>query len=202
MNAETTTGATLFQAASDGDSELILKILSSGVDLDDPDPLGCTALLLAARHGHYNVMQLLISMGADIDKQDLTCINPFLLGCVTGNLKLVELMVDAGADFERLTRFGGNGITPASEKGFLEVVELLLARTDINVNHTNWVGWTPLIEAIILNDGGPRQQRIVQLLLEHGADPLMTDKYGATPRELALRKGYVDIANLLLAAGG
>lgn len=53
-------------------------------------------------------------------------------------------------------------------------------RTDINVNHTNFVGWTPLLEAIVLNDGGEKQQEIVKLLLEHGANPHMTDKYGKT----------------------
>lgn len=74
-------------------------------------------------------------------------------------------------------------------------------KTDINVNHTNFVGWTPLLEAIVLNDGGAKQQEIVKLLLDHGANPHMTDKYGKTPLELAREKGFSEIADLLLAAG-
>lgn len=59
----------------------------------------------------------------------------------------------------------------------------------------------PLLEAIVLNDGGSTQQAIVALLLEHGASPHMTDKYGRTPLELAQEKGFSEIARLLMAAG-
>jgi len=202
VTAETTSRPSLLDAAENGDLGAIRSLVATGADLDGPDRHGRTPILLAAMGRHYEIVRLLAEHGADIDRQDRICLNPFLLGCTTGDLALVRLMLDAGADLARVTRFGGNGITPASEKGFLEIVEELLARTDINVNHTNWVGWTPLIEAIILNDGGPRQQRIVALLLEHGADPLMTDKYGVTPRQLAERHGHAEIAAMLLAAGG
>ena len=53
----------------------------------------------------------------------------------------------------------------------------------------------------MLNDGGAKQQEIVKLLLDHGANPHMTDKYGKTPLELAREKGFDAIAELLLAAG-
>ncbi|WP_344783512.1 ankyrin repeat domain-containing protein [Microbacterium kribbense] len=195
-------GPSLFEAAIAGHTEAVEELVASGADLDAVDARGRTPILLAAIGRHYDVVKVLAAAGADIDKQDNTCINPFLLGCITNDLALVRIMIDAGTDLSRLTRFGGNGLTPACEKGFLEITEELLTHTDINVNHTNGVGWTALIEAIILNDGGPRQQRIVHLLLEHGADPGMTDKYGVTPRELALRHGHTAIAELIAAAEG
>ncbi len=40
----------------------------------------------------------------------------------------------------------------------------------------------------MLNDGGEKQQEIVKLLLEHGANPHMTDKYGKTPAGAGARK--------------
>ncbi|HAT3646816.1 TPA: hypothetical protein I8542_005142, partial [Raoultella ornithinolytica] len=49
--------------------------------------------------------------------------------------------------------------------------------------------------------GGATQQEIVKLLLDHGANPHMTDKYGKTPLELAWDKGFAEIAHLLVAAG-
>jgi hypothetical protein len=146
-------------------------------------------------------VEFLIAAGADIDKQDQTCFNPFLIGCLTNDLTLLRIVLPANPDLDRLTRFGGVGITPASEKGHVEIVRELLEKTDINVNHTNFVGWTPLLEAIVLNDGGAKQQEIVKLLLDHGANPHMTDKYGKTPLELAREKGFNAIADLLLAAG-
>ncbi len=102
----------------------------------------------------------------------------FLISCLTGDLTLLRIILPAKPDLNCVTRFGGVGLTPACEKGHLSIVKELLAHTEINVNQTNHVGWTPLLEAIVLNDGGIKQQAIVQLLLEHGASPHMTDKYG------------------------
>lgn len=124
-----------------------------------------------------------------------------MLSCLNNDLTLLRIVLPAKPNLDLLTRFGGVGITPASEKGHVEIVRELLEKTDINVNHTNFVGWTPLLEAIVLNDGGEKQQQIVKLLLDHGANPHMTDKYGKTPLELAREKGYHEIAELLIAAG-
>ncbi|KFK94057.1 MULTISPECIES: ankyrin repeat domain-containing protein [unclassified Serratia (in: enterobacteria)] len=188
-------------AAEQGNTDTLNKCLAAGVDINITNRQGRTAITLASLNKHYDCVALLISAGADIDKQDQTCFNPFLLSCLNNDLTLLRLILPAKPDLDRLTRFGGVGITPASEKGHVEIVRELLIHTDINVNHTNFVGWTPLLEAIVLNDGGAKQQEIVKLLLDHGANPHMTDKYGKTPLTLAREKGYHPIAELLVAAG-
>lgn len=161
-----------------------------------------TTLLIAAMHKYYDLVQYLIMIGVDINAQDNKCFNPFLWGCIHNDVKLVRMMVNAGANIEVLTRFGGNGLVPAAEKGNVEMVEYLLTKTDINPNHTNYLGWTALIEAIILNDGGERQQKVIELLLTHGSDPNMVDPYGKTPLTLAKEKGYVEIAEMIAKHGG
>lgn len=188
-------------AAEQGDGEALKSCLSNGVDINANNRQGRTAITLASLNKHYDCVELLIAADADIDKQDQTCFNPFLLSCLNNDLTLLRLVLPANPDLDRLTRFGGVGITPASEKGHVDIVRELLTRTEINVNHTNFVGWTPLLEAIVLNDGGAKQQEIVKLLLEHGADPHMTDKYGKSPLTLAREKDYREIAELLIAAG-
>lgn len=188
-------------AAEQGDIDALKSCLSKSVDINTTNRQGRTAITLASLNKHYDCVELLISAGADIDKQDQTCFNPFLLSCLNNDLTLLRLLLPAKPDLDRLTRFGGVGITPASEKGHVDIVRELLMHTDINVNHTNFVGWTPLLEAIVLNDGGEKQQEIVKLLLDHGANPHMTDKYGKTPLALAREKGYHAIAELLIAAG-
>ncbi|OOB89150.1 hypothetical protein BZY71_00255 [Leclercia adecarboxylata] len=188
-------------AAEQGNAEALKACLEKGVDINATNRQKRTGIIIASLNKHYPCVELLIAAGANIDQQDQTCFNPFLISCLTNDLTLLRLVLPANPDLDRLTRFGGVGITPASEKGHLEVVQELLAHTDINVNHTNFVGWTPLLEAIVLNDGGPRQQAIVKLLLDHGANPHMTDKYGKSPLELAREKGFSEIAELLIAAG-
>ena len=188
-------------AAQQGDLNALKACLENGVDINCTNRQGRTAITLASLNKHYEAVSFLISAGADIDKQDETCFNPFLLSCLNNDLTLLRIVLPAKPDLTRLTRFGGVGITPASEKGHVEIVRELLTKTEINFNHTNFVGWTPLLEAIVLNDGGEKQQEIVKLLLDHGANPHMTDKYGKTPLELAREKGYDAIAQLLVNAG-
>lgn len=188
-------------AAEQGQLEVLKNCLEKGVDINITNRQGRTAIVNASLNKHYDCVSFLINAGADINKQDQTCFNPFLLSCLNNDLTLLRLVLPANPNLDLLTRFGGVGITPASEKGHVEIVRELLEKTEINVNHTNFVGWTPLLEAIVLNDGGEKQQQIVKLLLEHGANPHMTDKYGKKPLELAKEKGYTEIANLLIAAG-
>ncbi|MCE9889932.1 ankyrin repeat domain-containing protein [Kluyvera intermedia] len=188
-------------AAQQGELAKLKSCLRQVVDINACNRQGQTAITLASLNKKYDCVAELIDAGVDINKQDQTCLNPFLISCLNNDLTLLRLILPARPDLNRLTRFGGVGLTPACEKGHLEIVKELLIRTHINVNHTNFVGWTPLLEAIVLNDGGETQQTIVALLLEHGASPYMTDKYGKTPLELAWEKGYEEIAQLLIAAG-
>ncbi|MEX5730425.1 ankyrin repeat domain-containing protein [Providencia hangzhouensis] len=188
-------------AAEQGQLEILKSCLEKGVDINTTNRQGRTAIVNASLNKHYECVSFLINAGADINKQDQTCFNPFLLSCLNNDLTLLRIVLPAKPNLDLLTRFGGVGITPASEKGHVEIVRELLEKTDINVNHTNFVGWTPLLEAIVLNDGGEKQQQIVKLLLDHGANPHMTDKYGKKPLELAREKGYNEIAELLIAAG-
>ncbi|MEY1195424.1 ankyrin repeat domain-containing protein [Providencia rettgeri] len=188
-------------AAEQGQLEILKSCLEKGVDINTTNRQGRTAIVNASLNKHYECVSFLINAGADINKQDQTCFNPFLLSCLNNDLTLLRIVLPAKPNLDLLTRFGGVGITPASEKGHVEIVRELLEKTDINVNHTNFVGWTPLLEAIVLNDGGEKQQQIVKLLLDHGANPHMTDKYGKKPLELAREKGYNEIAELLIASG-
>ncbi len=199
------TASTLSQeflsAAEQGQLDVLKDCLKKGVDINVTNRQGRTAIVNASLNKHYECVSFLINAGADINKQDQTCFNPFLLSCLNNDLTLLRIVLPANPDLNVLSRFGGIGITPASEKGHVEIVRELLEKTEINVNHTNFVGWTPLLEAIVLNDGGEKQQQIVKLLLDHGANPHMTDKYGKKPLELAREKGYNEIAELLVAAG-
>ena len=69
------------------------------------------------------------------------------------------------------------------------------------LDHVNNLGWTALIEAIILGDGGPRHIAIVADLVKAGADITIADGNGATPLALALQNGHQTIAQILHNAG-
>ena len=75
-----------------------------------------------------------------------------------------------------------------------------LLKTDIEVDHVNRLGWTALLEAIILGDGGQRHTEVVRLLVEAGADITLADGNGVTPLEHARRRGFQEIEAILEGA--
>ena len=74
-------------------------------------------------------------------------------------------------------------------------------KTAIAVDHVNRLGWTALLEAIILGDGGAPHTEIVRLLLAAGARPDLPDSQGVTPLSHAEQRGQRGIAALLRGAG-
>jgi uncharacterized protein len=85
-----------------------------------------------------------------------------------GALLLVGLAILAGYVGAK-DSYNGTGLIRAAERGHTEVVHRLLD-TPIEVDHINRLGWTALLEAIILGAGGPDHIQTVRLLVDAGAN--------------------------------
>ena len=58
------------------------------------------------------------------------------------------------ANLKSVNRYGGTALIPAAHHGHPDAVRVLLG-TAIDKDHVNKLGWTALLEAVILGDGGP-----------------------------------------------
>ncbi|MFC7490521.1 MULTISPECIES: ankyrin repeat domain-containing protein [unclassified Knoellia] len=188
--------AALLQAAQRGDADQAARALRAGANLEARDGQQRTPLLLAATFDRVEVAHLLVAMGASADALDDRHDTPWLVTGVTGSVEMLEALLPAGPDLTVRNRYGGVAVIPASERGHVEYVRRVV-QTGIDVNHVNDLGWTALLEAVILGDGGKRHQEIVEILLAAGADPSLADKDGVTALEHAQTKGYTEIAALL-----
>jgi ankyrin repeat protein len=196
------TGIGLIDAAAAGDIAGLRALLeTSGLDLNERDSRGRTALMAATYANQPEAVALLLEAGADVDLRDEILNNPFLYSGAEGLMEILRLTNDAGADPAIVNRYGGVAIIPAAEKGHLDAVRYLLESTDVDIDHINDLGWTALLEAIILTDGGPVHQQIVAELIRHGADVTIADGDGITPLEHARQRGYRQIEEQLIAAG-
>ncbi|MDR6550525.1 ankyrin repeat domain-containing protein [Paenibacillus qinlingensis] len=191
----------LIAAVERGDIEQVQQLLSNGVNLNEQDNRGRTAIMAATHANNPAIVKLLIDAGADIHIKDAMQDNPFLYAGAEGLLSILQLLIEAGANTKLTNRYGGNALIPAAEKGHLENVRVLLTTTDVDVNHINNLGWTALLEVAILTNGGPKYQDITRLLIEHGANVHIADRDGVTALQHAKRNRFTEIEQILRLAG-
>ncbi|ROQ67207.1 hypothetical protein EDD93_1626 [Streptomyces sp. 840.1] len=187
----------LLDAARTGDADRVRTAIEGGARVDVRDEELRTPLLLAVHGEHVEVARLLVAAGADPDAQDRREESPWLATGVTGSVPMLRVLLPAGPDLKLRNRFGGIALIPASERGHVGYVRELLRTTGIDVDHVNRLGWTALLEAVILGDGGRAHREIVELLLAAGATPGLPDADGVTALEHAERRGFAEIAALL-----
>jgi ankyrin repeat protein len=158
-------------------------------------------LLIATHDNDIETARALIAAGADVNAKDQIADTPFLYAAAEGRLEILRMILATGrANLADTNRYGGNALIPAAHHGHPEVVRELL-KTAIDVNHVNRLGWTALLETIILSDGGPVHQEILAQLIAAGADVNLADAEGASPLTHARRRGYTEMEEMLEGAG-
>jgi ankyrin repeat protein len=150
-------------------------------------------LIRAVKANDLALATELIAAGADVNARDAIRDSAFLYAGAEGLDDILRLTLAHGADVASTNRYGGTALIPASEHGHVETVRILIA-AGVPVNHVNDLGWTALQEAILLGDGGPDHEAVVDLLLDAGADPDIRDREGRTALENAERLGFSTIA--------
>ncbi|XP_017764983.1 PREDICTED: protein TANC2 isoform X1 [Eufriesea mexicana] len=177
-----------------GTAERLLQgTLSSSTDtilddaaslLDQRDPAGRTALMLAASEGHTNLIELFLDKGSVLESRDKEGLTALCWACVRGRLAAVQNLIDHGADVNTNDNTGRTPLDLAAFQGNPKLVQLLLEK-GAAVEHVDLHGMRPLDRAI-----GCRNIPVVQCFLRRGA------KLG--PATWAMAAGKPDVLLILL----
>lgn len=187
----------LHVAAKTNDADRVKALIASGVAIDARDKDQRTPLLLATHANAVAVARVLIEVGADVNARDNIRDTPFLYAGAEGRLEILRMLLATGrADLKDTNRYGGNALIPAAHHGHSDTVRELL-KTKIEIDHINRLGWTALLETIILSDGGPTHQDILQQLIAAGADVNIADGEGVSPLTHAKQRGYKEMVAML-----
>jgi ankyrin repeat protein len=171
-------GGPIHDAARKGDVKKVQDILASDPKaMDSQDNSGDTALHLAALHGQYKVAEALIAAGANVNvKNSYTPFKPEDLGqffSASGHTDPVRLL---HADATRSDAANTHQV----------------AEQDFKNN-----GYTALSLAVFASD----HNKMIQLLVAHGADVNLRGITGATPLYWAILRDQKDDEKFLLDHG-
>ena len=178
-------------AAGNGRSSTLAKLLARGIDPDTTDTNGNTLLLLAARDGHADTVALLLKYRASPLQRNLMGDSAPMLAALRGHREVVRQFIASGRPIE------SDGWTPlmyAAFEGHDGIVsDLLAAGATFDARAPNQA--TPLM--LTARNG---HARVVELLLAAGADPTLTNDRGQSAAEWALENGNDQIATRIRAA--
>jgi len=193
--------AGLHEAAAKGDAAEIEKLIKEGEKPNIQDSRSRTPLHIAVYMKQHAAARALLALGGnpnalDIDKYDIVTI-----AAVANDIEMLKIALEGGASAKNITsRYDGTALIAAAHLGHTEVVKLLIA-AKAPLNHVNNLGWTALMESIVLGNGGANHTATLRALVEAGADVNIADRQGITPLQHARRRGYVEMARILENAG-
>jgi ankyrin repeat protein len=206
VNAVSQLGRTplIVAAAATGSLEAVRLLLAKGATLDAADGIGITPLIGAAVVNDGRVVKHLLERGAAVNATAKTGqAATALMGAATnGNLEIVSTLLDRSANVNAVTaddsatvkngrvQFGRvTALHFAALSGNPDVVRRLLA-AGASVDALDIRGMTPLMLAVSTDRP---DARIVRLLLDAGANPVVSSKAGETVVDWARKFQNPDI---------
>jgi len=199
--AELAVYAGLHEAAAKGDVAEIEKLIKEGEKPNIQDSKSRTPLIVAAYMKQHEAARALLRLGANPNALEIDRYDIVTIAAVADDIEMLKIALDGGASARTITsRYDGTALIAAAHLGRVEAVKLLIA-AKAPLDHVNNVGWTALMEAVVLGNGDASHTAVVRALTEAGCDVNIADRQGTTPLQHARRRGYVEIARILENAG-
>lgn len=191
----------LHQAAAGGDVAVIEGRVKAGDPVDPTDAKQRTPLHVAIFQKQYAAARALLRLKADPNRLEFGRYDIITIAAVADDLEALNLAIEGGGDARAITSiYDGTALIAAAHLGHAEVVRRLIA-AGAPLDHVNNLGWTALMESIVLGDGGKNHTDTLEALVKAGANVNIADRSGVTPLQHARRRGYAAMAAILEAAG-
>ncbi len=186
----------LVNAMKAQDAQQVRTLLTGRPDVNVRSEDGSTALLWAAHWNDVQTAELLVRAGADANAANDFRMTPLAQACINGSAPLVDLLLKAGANPNTPIGTGETPLMTCARAGSADAVRMLLVHgADVNAKEPNQ-NQTALMWA-----AAQRHPKVLQTLIEAGADLQAHTKSGFTALHFAARVGDVESTRTLLGAG-
>jgi ankyrin repeat protein len=186
----------LHYAASVGDEQMVLFLLSRGASVKSRDVFGVTPLHETVNYGNLEMIEILITKGADINSTTDILWTPMHYAAAYGYVDAADTLFSLGAQLDARDVVGGTPLHTAAENGSVDVALLLFTKGASINSQTTFFNLTPLHCAILHG-----RKEMVKLLISIGANITIKDKSGKTPLDLAEESGDQDLVELFRKTG-
>ncbi|OYU47737.1 MAG: hypothetical protein CFE31_14775 [Rhizobiales bacterium PAR1] len=187
----------LHAAAQKGDAKEIARLIAGGANPNAVDSNLRTPLHVSAFAKRHDAMRALAKGGANPRALDRQLYDTVTIAAVADDVETLKVGLAIGGDAREITSiYVGTALIAAAHLGHDGAVRELI-RAGAPLDHVNNLGWTALIEAVILGNGGPRHVATVKALVDAGARRDLADRGGVAPVEHARQRGYVEMVKLL-----
>lgn len=191
----------LLAAAATGDVVEIKKLVDAGGDVNMRDSYGRTPLHVATYRKNRDAITALVKAGADINAKESDRYDAVTIASVADDVGTLRMLLQLGASAKQTTsRYDGTALIAAAHLGHDLVVKMLID-AGAPLDHVNNLGWTALIESIVLGNGGPRHVETLRALVHAGANVNIADRNGQSPLALAKSRRYATMVQILEKAG-
>ena len=164
-------------AAMDGDTAAVQKLLVQKADVNAPQIDGGTALHWAVYRDDLALADLLLRAKANVKATNRVGMTPLTMAALFGNPAMIDRLLKAGADAKELGPNGETTVMFAARNGNAQAVKLLVeAGADVNARE-RLRGTTALMWA-----AEQRHPEAVKVLLTSGADPSLKSAGAGLPR--------------------
>lgn len=182
----------LFRAIQLDNLSAVKKLLARGLSPNVREPGGETALIVAMRYEAYRVAQLLMDQpGIDLEAKAPNGNTALMMAAFRQNKETVLDMIRRGA---QVNQKGWAALHYAAAAGSTEITAILLDK-HAYIDAESPSGMTPLM--IAAREG---QEKVVELLLEQGADATLKDGgFHLTAAEFAIKADKPWIAKTINA---
>ncbi|HEY4142592.1 MAG TPA: ankyrin repeat domain-containing protein [Pseudolabrys sp.] len=190
----------LHAAGAKGDTAEIARLLKSAAPVDARDSYARTPLHVAIYRSQGPAAVALIKGGADPNALEAQKYDIVTIASVADDVPMLKLALANGGKATNITSpYVGTALIAAAHLGHDEVARMLIV-AKAPLDHVNNLGWTALIESIVLGDGGKRHTASLAALVKAGANVNIADRTGRTPLALAKGRGYTEMVKILEAA--